>query len=76
MVYRKAIKNDMDYNNLYEDTWKDKKDEWMDYVKKNMYFVLLPVMLDIENNGSFYRVWNEKYFNSNLPRMEIFKRVK
>ena len=35
-LQKELLKTEMDHNEVYSDTWKDKKDEWLDYVKNDV----------------------------------------
>ena len=43
---KEIIKTEMNHDEIDENNWKDKKDEWLPYIKM-MFSVLLIVMLDI-----------------------------
>ena len=35
-LQKETLKTEMDHDEVYSDTWKNGKDEWLDYVKNNV----------------------------------------
>ena len=35
-IQKEFLKTEMNHNEVYSDTWKDKKPEWLEYVKKDV----------------------------------------
>ena len=35
-LQKELLKTEMNHDEVYPDTWKDKKDEWLDYVKNDV----------------------------------------
>ena len=36
ILQKELFKTEMNYDEIYADNWRDKKDEWVDYVKNNV----------------------------------------
>ena len=63
----------MDQDEVFEDTWKNQMDEWLDNVKNDVLKTNFGYARWKTNVTKDNRLGNEKQFNFALTRMEIFQ---
>ena len=65
-------KTEMNHDEGYANIWKDKKDEWLVYVKKTFSTYCFFMCSIKKSSGRKYRDWNEKLFIITRLRVEVF----
>ena len=65
------MKKEANHDENFEDTWMNKKDEWIDYVKNDV-LVLCTVFGCARYSKEMEKIWNEKQCNFTIVGMELF----
>ena len=72
MLTKTNFTKKLNQDDVFGDTWQNQTDEWINYVKNDVFLQLL-VTRDTVKNGKNHRIWNEKQFKFTFTRMETFQ---
>ena len=66
------VKTEKKHEDAFDDTWKNKKDEWLDYVKSDVLFMAFSYTRYSKTLELFTFFWHGRLFNSTRAGMEKF----